>query len=83
MNPLHALRAFLRPQPRWRTPPACCVPQALCLAVLWSLKLSPATALIFPSLIGVLMLVRAKAIPRLFTSRELMLLDTAIGQTSA
>jgi len=57
--------------------------QCVCLAALWALKLSPATALIFPSLIGVLMLVRAKLIPRLFSSRELMLLDTAIGQTSA
>jgi len=57
--------------------------QCVCLAALWALKLSPATALIFPSLIGVLMLVRAKLIPKFFSSRELMLLDTAIGQTSA
>lgn len=57
--------------------------QCICLALLWALKLSPATALIFPSLIGVLMLVRAKVIPGLFSARELMLLDTAIGQTSA
>ena len=57
--------------------------QCLCLAVLWALKLSPATALIFPSVIGVLMVVRVKAIPLLFSSRELMLLDTAIGATSA
>ena len=57
--------------------------QCLCLAALWALKLSPATALVFPSLIGVLMLVRAKLIPTFFSSREIMLLDTAIGQTSA
>ena len=57
--------------------------QCLCLACLWALKLSPATALIFPSVIGVLMVVRAKIIPKLFSSRELMLLDTAIGATSA
>jgi len=47
------------------------------------LKLSPSTALIFPSVIGVLMILRAKVIPKLFTSRELMLLDTAIGATRA
>ena len=46
-------------------------------------RLSPATALIFPSVIGVLMVVRVKFIPKLFSSRELMLLDTAIGQVSA
>jgi len=57
--------------------------QCLCLAVLWALKLSPSTALIFPSVIGVLMLVRAKIVPKLFSTRELMLLDTAIGATSA
>ena len=57
--------------------------QCLCLAALWALKLSPSTALIFPSVIGVLMLVRAKLIPKVFSSRELMLLDTAIGATSA
>ena len=57
--------------------------QVVCLAALWALKLSPTTALIFPSVIGVLMLIRAKVIPRIFSSRELMLLDTAIGATSA
>ena len=57
--------------------------QCVCLAALWALKLSPATALIFPSVIGVLMVVRVKFIPKLFSSRELMLLDTAIGQVSA
>jgi hypothetical protein len=57
--------------------------QVGCLAVLWALKLSPSTALIFPSVIGVLMLVRVNLIPKLFTTRELMLLDTAIGATSA
>jgi len=57
--------------------------QWFCLASLWALKLSPSTALIFPSVIGVLMILRAKVIPKLFTSRELMLLDTAIGATRA
>ena len=57
--------------------------QVLCLATLWCLKLTPSTALIFPSVIGVLMILRSKLIPKLFTGRELMLLDTAIGATSA
>lgn len=57
--------------------------QCACLAGLWALKLSPATALIFPSVIGVLMVVRVKLIPKFFEPQTLMLLDTAIGQTSA
>ena len=57
--------------------------QVLCLTILWCLKLTPSTALIFPSVIGVLMILRSKLIPKLFTGRELMLLDTAIGATSA
>ena len=57
--------------------------QCVCLACLWALKLSPSTALIFPSVIGVLMVLRAKLLPKIFSSRELMLLDTAIGATSA
>jgi hypothetical protein len=57
--------------------------QVLCLATLWALKLSPSTALIFPSVIGVLMVLRAKVVPRLFSGRELKMLDTAIGATEA
>jgi len=57
--------------------------QLFCLSALWALKLSPATALIFPSVIGVLMLVRVKIVPKIFKPDTLMLLDTAIGQTSA
>ena len=56
---------------------------SLSAAALWALKLSPSTALIFPSVIGVLMLLRVKLIPRIFSYRELTLLDTAIGATSA
>ena len=57
--------------------------QALCLAALWALKLNPATALIFPSVIGVLMVLRAKVLPKIFTTQELRLLDTRIGATKA
>lgn len=57
--------------------------QVLCLAMLWALKLNPATALVFPSVIGVLMLIRVKLIPQSFTPREVTLLDTPIGATRA
>uniref|UniRef100_A0A7S3B5Q5 Bicarbonate transporter-like transmembrane domain-containing protein n=1 Tax=Haptolina ericina TaxID=156174 RepID=A0A7S3B5Q5_9EUKA len=57
--------------------------QVLCLAALWALKLNPATALIFPSLIAVLMIIRVKLIPQHFSPRELTLLDTPIGATRA
>ena len=57
--------------------------QCLCLTALWALKLSPSTALIFPSVIGVLMFLRVKLIPKIFSSSELMLLDTPIGATIA
>ena len=53
------------------------------LAALWALKLNPATALIFPSVIGVLMVLRAKVLPKIFTTQELRLLDTRIGATKA
>lgn len=55
--------------------------QAACLAGLIALKFNPSTALIFPSVIGVLMLFRVKLLPRMFSRRELRLLDTAIGAT--
>mmetsp|Transcript_22249 Transcript_22249/g.48041 ORF Transcript_22249/g.48041 Transcript_22249/m.48041 type:complete len:185 (-) Transcript_22249:240-794(-) len=55
--------------------------QGMCLAGLWALRCNPSTALVFPSVIGVLMVIRVKLIPRLFSPRELSLLDTAIGST--
>lgn len=55
--------------------------QAGCLAGLIALKFNKSTALIFPSVIGFLMLFRVKLIPRMFSRRELRLLDTAIGTT--
>ena len=42
-----------------------------------------ATALIFPSVIGVLMVIRVKLLPKLFNTREMMLLDTQIGAANS
>jgi len=55
--------------------------QALCLAGLWALRCTPSTSLIFPSVIGVLMVIRVKLIPKMFSLKELQNLDTAIGST--
>ncbi|KAH8067620.1 inorganic anion exchanger [Aureococcus anophagefferens] len=49
--------------------------QAGCLATLWLLKLNKATAMVFPSVIGVVLALRAIFIPRFFAAREL-LMDT-------
>lgn len=46
--------------------------QAACLAGLWSFKQNSATAIFFPSVIGLLMLVRSFVLPRIFTQHELV-----------
>ena len=46
------------------------------LATLWLLKLNKATAMVFPSVIGVLLALRAIFIPRFFAARELLQMDT-------
>ena len=50
--------------------------QVACLAMLWGLKQSEPLAMVFPSVIGVLLLIRAKVLPRFFTRRQLLTLDT-------
>lgn len=54
--------------------------QASCLATLWILKLNKATAMVFPSVIGVLLVLRAALLPRVFSPRELLTLDTEIDR---
>ena len=54
--------------------------QAACLAALWLLKLNKATAMVFPSVIGVLLVLRAALLPRVFSARELLTLDTEIDR---
>ena len=54
--------------------------QASCLAALWLLKLNKATAMVFPSVIGVLLVLRASLLPRVFSPRELLTLDTEIDR---
>ncbi len=56
--------------------------QGMCLAGLLCLRQNPSTALVFPSVIGVLMVIRALLLPRVFSRRELRLLDTPIGSDS-
>ncbi|KAJ8601278.1 hypothetical protein CTAYLR_007749 [Chrysophaeum taylorii] len=52
--------------------------QAACLVGLWLLKLNKATAMIFPSVIGVLLYLRASVLPKIFATRDLLTLDTEL-----
>jgi hypothetical protein len=52
--------------------------QLACLAVLWALKLTPGLGMVFPAAIGVLMFMRAQLLPRVFTRRQLGVIDTPI-----
>ena len=45
--------------------------QVLCLAGLWSFKQNPATSVFFPSLIGLLMIIRSFVLPMIFTEDDL------------
>ncbi|CAB9507138.1 Electroneutral sodium bicarbonate exchanger 1 [Seminavis robusta] len=45
--------------------------QVLCLAGLWAFKECNATAIFFPSVIGMLMVIRSVIMPKFFTTREL------------
>lgn len=49
--------------------------QVFCLVGLWTFKQNPSTAIFFPSVIGLLMLIRSKLLPLGFTEEEL----TALG----
>jgi len=49
--------------------------QVACLAGLWSVKSFNSTALFFPSVIGVLVLIRKFLLPRLFLREDLVVLD--------
>ena len=53
--------------------------QLLCLTTLWGLKLTPGLGMIFPAAIAGLMFVRVQALPRLFTRRQLGIIDTPFG----
>ena len=54
--------------------------QFACLGVLWLLKLNKLTAMIFPSVIGILLVLRGTLLPRIFSPRELLTLDTEMAQ---
>eukprot|EP00903_Cladosiphon_okamuranus_P012375 g11598.t1 len=53
--------------------------QAVMLTLLWTLKSFKRTALFFPSVIGLLILVRLFALPKMFTPQDLSELDAAVG----
>ena len=57
--------------------------QLACLCTLWALKLQPALGMIFPAAIGILMFIRAQLLPRLFSRRELSVIDTPIWSIRA
>ena len=52
--------------------------QLACLATLWALKLTPGLGMVFPAAIGALMFMRAQLLPRVFTRRQLGVIDTPI-----
>ena len=45
--------------------------QVACLAGLWTFKSNPATAIFFPSVIGMLMVIRSFLLPKIFSEDEL------------
>ena len=49
------------------------------LSLLWTLKSFKQTALFFPSVIGLLVVVRISVLPKLFSSKELSELDSPVG----
>jgi len=48
--------------------------QICCLAGLWAFKQNSATAIFFPSVIGMLMMIRSFILPRFFSEKELVAL---------
>lgn len=54
--------------------------QLACLSLLWVLKLNKATAMYFPCVIGVLMIIRSKIAPHFFPKETLAALDAEIGK---
>ena len=52
--------------------------QISCLATLWMFKQNSATAIFFPSVIGMLMVIRSFVLPQFFSEKEL----TALGDPS-
>ena len=49
-----------------------CMIQILCLMGLWAFKQNPSTAIFFPSAIGLLMVIRAVVLPKIFNEEELV-----------
>jgi len=52
--------------------------QLACLAILWKLKLTRSLGMVFPAAIGLLMVIRAQLLPRLFTRKQIRVIDTGL-----
>jgi hypothetical protein len=61
----------IRMMGRKRTALFTCI-QILCLMGLWAFKQNPSTAIFFPSVIGLLMVIRSFVLPRIFDEEELV-----------
>lgn len=68
----HPIRVLGRKRMNWFTSV-----QVVCLVGLWAFKQNASTAIFFPSVIGMLMLIRAFALPRIFNETELEALGDA------
>ena len=66
LEPDHPIKMIGRKRTNFFT-----VIQMLCLAGLWSFKECNATAIFFPSVIGMLMVIRSFMLPKFFSTREL------------
>jgi len=68
-HPIHTLG---RKRMNWFT-----ASQVACLAGLWAFKQNASTAIFFPSVIGMLMVIRGLVLPRIFSETELKALGDA------
>ncbi len=57
--------------------------QILCLAGLWTFKQNSAISIFFPSVIGLLMIIRSFVLPKFFTENELISLGDPTPKKSA
>jgi len=55
--------------------------QLACLLLLWRMRAAPSTALLFPSVILLLVLVRLYLVPRAFRGEDVLALDEPIAET--
>lgn len=56
--------------------------QVACLTMLWALKLNKRTSMFFPAVIGTLMFIRSRIVPRFFSGSTLAVLDSDVVETA-